>query len=70
MFRIKRKDKMKIYDRLYALAAIGIFYIIGVVGGMSEFNMPIGAGLVRCAVTLYIVYVLVSTGLKFERAKH
>lgn len=61
---------MKIYDKLYAIAAAGIFYIIGVIGGMSEFNMSIGAGVIRCVFALCLVYILVSTGLKFERAKH
>lgn len=61
---------MKICDRLYSAAFIGIMYIIGVVGGMSNFYVSLVSGLVRCAIAIAVTASLTALGVKFERAKH
>ena len=61
---------MKTQDKLYIGALAALFYVVGVVGGMSSFAVPVTGGLIRCAAALVIAAVLVSAGLKMERAKH
>lgn len=61
---------MKTQDKLYIGALTALFYVVGVVGGMSNFDVPVTGGLIRCAAALVIAAVLVSAGLKTERAKH
>lgn len=61
---------MKTQDKLYIGALTALFYAVGVVGGMSSFAVPVTGGLARCAAALVIAAVLVSAGLKMERAKH
>ena len=60
---------MKTQDKLYIGALAALFYVVGVVGGMSSFAVPVTGGLIRCAAALVIAAVLVSAGLKMERAK-
>lgn len=61
---------MKTSDKLYIGALIGIMYIIGVVGGMSNCYVSLASGLVRCAIAVAVTASLTALGAKFERAKH